>query len=100
MGLSLYEMEVSILMNRADDFMELYVSDPAVMRRLSKLKAYQKTREHRNGGEIVAMEFRAPKKLLTLRGKAVEAKPMTDEQKAAARERMLALRERLKSNPS
>lgn len=96
MGLSLYEMEVSILMNRADDFMELYVSDPAVMRRLSKLKAYQKTREHRNGGEIVAMEFRAPKKLLTLRGKAVEGRQMTDEQKAAAVERLKKAREKIK----
>ncbi len=100
MGLTKYEMELHVMMNREEGTMEIYTSDPVYMRRLSKLKAYKKTREHRNGGEVVAMEFVADKKLFTLRGKPVEAKPMTDEQKAAARERMLALRERLKSNPS
>ena len=100
MGLTLYEQELHIMMNRAEDTMEIYTSDPVYMRKLSKLKAYRKTREHRNGGEVVAMEFVADKKLFTLRGKPVEAKPMTEEQKQAARERMLALHERLKSNPS
>lgn len=95
MGLTLYEQELHIMMNRAEGTMEIYTSDPVYMRRLSKLKAYKKTREHRNGGEVVAMEFIADKKLLTLRGKAVEGRPMTDEQKAAAAERLKKAREKI-----
>lgn len=96
MGLSRYEQELHIMMNREDDTMEIYTSDPVYMRRLSNLKAYRKTKEHRNGGEVVAMEFVANKKLLTLRGKAVEGRPMTDEQKAAAVERLRKAREKIK----
>ena len=96
MGLSRYEQELHIMMNREDDTMEIYTSDPVYMRKLSKLKAYRKTREHRNGGEVVAMEFVADKKLFTLRGKPVEGRPMTEEQKAAAAERLKKARENKK----
>ena len=84
MGLSLYEQEVSIMMNREDSEMSIYVSDPAVMRRLSKLKAYRKTREHRNGGQIVAAEFVADKKLLVLRSKPLKIELSDEEKKRRA----------------
>ena len=84
MGLTRYEMELHVMMNREEGTMEIYTSDPVYMRRLSKLKAYTKTREHRNGGQIVAMEFVADKKLLVLRSKPLKIELSDEEKKRRA----------------
>lgn len=81
------EKETVIQYDRESDAMRIYTSDPAMMARLSRLAAYKLTRERRNGGKIVSLEFVADKHLLTLRAKR-PASNMTDEQKRVARERL------------
>ena len=92
MGLSLYEQETIINLNREEGEMDIFTADPALMRRLSSLPAYRKTGERKQEGKVIAMTFRADKKLLTLRGERVKRRELTDEEKAAARERMNKLR--------
>ena len=92
MGLSLYEQETIINMNNDEKEMDIYTASPALMRRLSSLPAYTKTGERKNGGQVVAITFKADKRLLTLRGDRVKRRALTDEEKAAARERMNRLR--------
>lgn len=92
MGLSLYEQETIINMNNDEKEMDIYTASPALMRRLSSLPAYTKTGERKNGGQVVAMTFKADKRLLTLRGDRVKRRALTDEEKATARERMNRLR--------
>ena len=91
MGLSLYEQETIINMNREDGEMDIYTADPALMRRLSSLPAYTKTREDRQEGKVIAMTFKADKRLLTLRG-ARKVVALTDEQREELRERGKAIR--------
>lgn len=81
MGLSLYEQETIINMNNDEKEMDIYTASPALMRRLSSLPAYTKTGERKNGGQVVAMTFKADKKLLALRGKIFK-KEYTEEQRA------------------
>lgn len=69
MGLSLYEQETVITFNRESDDMTVYTANPYTMARLSKLPAYTRVEEDKAGGEVVAMTFKADKKLLTLRTK-------------------------------
>lgn len=92
MGLSFYEQETIINLNREEGEMDIFTADPSLMRRLSSLPAYTKTGERKNGGQVVAMTFKADKRLLTLRGDRVKRRALTDEEKAAARERMNRLR--------
>lgn len=88
MGLSFYEQETIINLNREEGEMDIFTADPSLMRRLSSLPAYKKTGERKQEGKVVAMTFRADKKLLTLRGERVKGRQLTDEEKAAARERL------------
>lgn len=83
MGLGRYEQETTILYNNDEPTMRIYTADPSLMRRLSSLSAYKLIREHRQGGQVVAMDFEADKKLLTLRKERQKGRPMTEEQKAA-----------------
>lgn len=92
MGLSFYEQETIINMNREEGEMDIFTADPALMRRLSSLPAYTKTGERKQEGKVIAMTFKASKKLLTLRGDRVKRRAMTDEEKEAARERLDKLR--------
>ena len=91
MGLTKYEMEVHVMWNRESDEAEIYTSDPSVMRKLSKLEAYHKTREHRNGGQIVALEFTCDKHLISFRSKRLTVE-LTDEERELRRERAKAIR--------
>ena len=86
MGLTLYEQETIVNFNRMDGEMDIYTADPALMRRLSSLPAYTKTGERKNEGKVVAMTFKANKRLLPLRGKRVTVE-LTDEQREERRER-------------
>lgn len=95
MGLSFAEQETVITYDRAGDTMNVYTANPAEIRRLRGLKAYKVVREHRNGGQVVAVDFQADKKLLTLRSKPIVSN-MTEEQKKAAGERLAKLRQEKK----
>lgn len=86
------EQETVITFDRASDEMNVYTADPNLMARLDKLDAYKKWREHRFEGKVIAADYRADKKLLTLRTKKL-TRNMTDEQKKAASERMKSIRQ-------
>ncbi len=86
MGLSLAEQETVITFDRAGDCMNVYTADPYLLARLSKQEAYTLVREHRQDGEVIAADFTADKKLLTLRTKRVKLE-LTEEQRAERRER-------------
>lgn len=83
------EQETVITWDRSTAMMNVYTADPALIRRLKGLQSYRLVREHRQGGKVVACDFEAEKRLLTLRSKPL-ARTMTEEQKEAARERMRA----------
>lgn len=84
MGLTLYEQETIINMNREDGEMIIYTADPNLMRRLSKLPAYKKVKEYRNGGKVIAADFKADKRLLFLRGKVLKIELSDEEKKRRA----------------
>ena len=92
MALTFAEQETVITWDRTSDMMEIYTAEPALMRRLSSLPAYEQVEQFTQDGEVVALKFRAEKKLLTLRSQR-KVSTMTDEQKEAARERLRKVRE-------
>ena len=91
MGLTRYEQETCINYNRDEDFMTVYTAGPALMRRLKKLPAYELVEVSKQDGKVIAMTFKADKKLITLRSQ-VPVSHMTDEQKEAAAKRLRELR--------
>lgn len=84
----MYEQETIINMNREDGEMIVYTADPNLMRRLSKLPAYKKVKEYRNGGKVIAADFVADKRLLFLRSKVLKME-LSDEEKARRTEKLL-----------
>jgi hypothetical protein len=92
MALTLQEQETVINYNRDEDFMTVYTADPALMRRLKKLDTFEVIDESRQDGKVVAMTFKASKKLVTLRSRA-PVSHMTEEQREAASKRMKKLRD-------
>ena len=91
MGLSRTEQETIIRYDAEEQEMEVYTAYPSLMRRLDASDEYIKIREDKQGGEVVAMTFKASKRLLTLRSKTPTRRAMTEEEKEAARQRMLEL---------
>jgi len=87
MGLSRLEQEVVIRFNAEEDFMEVYTAYPPLMRKLEGQPAYTKIHEDKFEGEVIAMTFKADKKLLTLRTKR-STREMTEEERKAAGERL------------
>ena len=82
------EQETVITWDNSTCMMQVYTADPALMRRLRGLQSYKLIREHRQGdGKVIAAVFEAEKRLLTLRSKAPTSN-MSEEQRAAARERL------------
>lgn len=96
MSIPTNEQETVVQYDRNGETMTIYTSDSTQMTRLDKI--YQRHKEHRQAGEVVAVEYVVSKKLLTYRarrGKCI----LTDEQKDAARARLNAMREkRLQAN--
>ena len=86
MGLSLYEQETVIRFNQEEKVMEVYTAYPPLMRKLSDCGEYTKIREDKAGGKVIAMYFRADKKLLTLRTKRVVGRKKTEAEKEKAKE--------------
>jgi hypothetical protein len=81
MALTLLEQETVINYNRDEDFMTVYTADPAMMRRLKKLKTYEVIDESRQGGKVIAMTFKADKRLVFLRSKVLKVE-LSEEEKA------------------
>ena len=87
MGLSFAEQETIVRWDRSEDTMQVYTADPSLMKRLAGLPAYECIQQDRQGGEVVAMTFKAPKKLCTLRSKSLK---LTEAEKAVRAERLRA----------
>jgi acetylornithine/succinyldiaminopimelate/putrescine aminotransferase len=97
MGLSYQEQETVITYNRAEDKMNVYTADKYLLARLKKLETYTMVREYRQDGVLVAADFEADKKLLTLRSKRMV---MSEEAKAEAAERLKSSRQEDEENES
>lgn len=91
MGLTRMEQETVIRYNAEEDFMEIYTAYPPLMRKLAEQPAYEKIREDKFEGEVIAMTFKADKKLITLRSKR-KSREMTDEERQKVAERFAKAR--------
>ena len=91
MGIPTNEQETVVQYDRNGDTMTIYTSDSTQMTRLDKI--YKRSREHRQAGEVMAVEYKADKRLLSYRSKRLKSS-MTDEQKAAAAARLIEMREK------
>lgn len=89
------EQETVIKWDKSTSLLHIYTADPALMRRLNGLQSYKLIKEHRQGGKVIAAEYEAEKRLLTLRSKA-PAVTMSKEQREAAGKRLREYREREK----
>lgn len=96
MSIPTSEQETVIQYDRNGETMTVYTTDSTQITRLDKI--YQRHKEHKQAGEVVAVEYVVDKKLLSYRSKRV--KPiLSDEQRAAARARLQTMREkRLQAN--
>ena len=92
MGLSFPEQETVLRWDRSEDSMQVYTADVNLMKRLQSLPAYECIQQDRQGGQIIAMTFKAPKKLCTLRSALPKKKDFTEEELAELRERGKRLR--------
>ena len=90
------EQETVITWDKSTSLLHIYTADPSLMRRLNGLKSYTKTKEHKQGGKVIAAEYEAEKKLLTLRSKA-PGSSMSKEQRKAAGKRLREYHERKKA---
>ena len=90
------EQETIVVFDRASSMLHIYTADPALMRRLNGLQSYRLVREHQQGGKVIAAEYEAEKRLLTLRNKAFTSN-MSNEQRAAARQRLQEYRKQEKA---
>ena len=86
------EQETVITWDRATTMMNVYTADPALIRRLKGLKSYRLIREHKQGGQVVACDFEAEKRCLTLRSNPPAKKILTEEEKQTLAERLRAAR--------
>lgn len=85
------EQETVITWDKSSCMMRVYTADPVLIRRLRGLQSYKLITEHRQGGEVIACEFEAEKRLLTLRSKLSKV-VLTEEQREERRERMRKIR--------
>ena len=91
MSITYEEQETVIQYDRTGELMHIYTSDTTQMIRFDKI--YKRSKEHRAEGEVVAVEYDVPKRLLTCRAKPRKV-TMTAEQRAAASARMKKLRQK------
>ena len=64
-GLPVEEQETVVQFFNDTATTEIYTSDSRLMNRLSK--KYECTKEHRNEGKVVALEFKVPESYITFR---------------------------------
>lgn len=93
MNIPTSEQETVVQYDRNGETMTIYTSDTTQMTRLDKI--YSRHKEHRQAGEVVAVEYVVDKSLLSYRSKRVK-RVLTDEQKEAARARMKAMQNAMK----
>lgn len=91
MGLPVNEQETIVQYNRDGSTATIYTSDTTQMTRLDKI--YSRHKEHRNGGEVVAVEYIVEKGFIAYRSKRAKSS-LTAEQKAAIGEKLKAAREK------
>ena len=84
MSIPTNEQETVVQYDRNGETMTIYTSDTTQMTRLDKI--YSRHKEHKQGGEIVAVEYVVDKKLLSYRSKRFK-RVLSDEQREAARAR-------------
>jgi len=85
MGLTLTEQETVIRWDRSSDEMTVYTADTFLIERLKSLDAYRLIREYTQGGQVVAADFAADKKLITIRK---GRRALTDEQREKLAEQL------------
>lgn len=91
--MTLEEQETIINHARTDKTVGIYTTNPAHMRRIHRDDRFTVTREHREDGVIVGLDATIPADQFNpLGGLKSRRKPMTDEQRAAASERMALMR--------
>lgn len=84
MSIPTNEQETVVQYDRNGETMTIYTSDTTQMTRLDKI--YSRHKEHKQGGEVVAVEYVVDKKLLSYRSKRFK-RVFSDEQIEAARAR-------------
>lgn len=97
MNTPIYEQETIITFCRDSDQATVYTADTTMMTKLDKLVAtsgdWYLTGTHKfKDGTIADKTYECPKRFISFRSKAVEAKPLTEEQKEAKREILRNLR--------
>ena len=97
-GVDVDEQELIVNAMRDEDFLTVYTSDNIYLTKLKKLavanpKEWEIVQIVEAKGNILGVKFKAPKKLLSFRTATVE-RTMTDEQRAAAAERLKAVRDK------
>lgn len=97
-GVDVDEQELIVNAMRDEEFFTVYTSDNIYLTKLKKLaavnpKEWEIIQIVENKGNILGVKFKAPKKLLSFRTATVE-RTMTDEQRAAAAERLKAARDK------
>jgi hypothetical protein len=99
MGLSRLEQETIIKFNAEEEGIEIYTAYPPIMRKLSASPDYTLVKEYKQDGEVVAMDFKAARNMITIRSKKPAKREMTEEEKQIARERLAKMRSK-KSLPT
>lgn len=90
-----FEREVLISFNAAEDMAEIYTADPVWIRKMDKLRdaypeTFRETEECMKDGAVISKRYVFPKKLITIRSKAVT---MSEEQRKKNAERLARMRE-------
>lgn len=91
MGIPTNEQETVVQYDRNGETMTVYTTDSTQITRLDKI--YQRHKEHKQAGEVVAVEYVVDKKLLSYRSKRVK-RALTDDEKASLTARLQAWREK------
>ena len=90
MGIPTNEQETVVQYDRNGETMTVYTTDSTQITRLDKI--YQRHKEHKQAGEVVAVEYVVDKKLLSYRSRRVK-RTLSDEQRAEMVARLKAGRE-------
>lgn len=92
MSIPTCEQETVVQYDRNGETMTVYTTDSTQITRLDKI--YQRHKEHKQSGEVIAVEYVVSKRLLLSYRSKVPKSNMTDEQRAALSTKMKALREK------
>lgn len=91
MSIPTNEQETVVQYDRNGETMTVYTTDSTQITRLDKI--YQRHKEHKQDGEVVAVEYVVDKNLLSYRSRRVK-RTLSDEQRAEMVARLKAGREK------